>query len=37
MGISYKDAGVDWELGDLFVKGIKGLVERTYNKEVRKN
>ena len=35
MGISYKDAGVDWKLGDVFVKGIKGLVERTYNKEVR--
>lgn len=35
MGISYKDAGVDWELGEAFVKGIRALVERTYSKEVR--
>lgn len=35
MAISYKDAGVDWELGEAFVKGIAGLVKRTYNANVR--
>jgi phosphoribosylformylglycinamidine cyclo-ligase len=35
MAISYKDAGVDWELGEAFVKGISALVKRTYNPNVR--
>lgn len=36
MAITYKDSGVDWKLGDTFVRGIRGLVERTYNEDVRK-
>lgn len=32
--MDYKQAGVDVELGDLFVEKIKGLVGRTYTKEV---
>ena len=34
MATSYQDAGVDWKKGDKFVSGIRGLVERTYGKEV---
>ncbi len=34
MGISYKDAGVDVEKGDLFVEKIKGMLGSTYNDRV---
>jgi phosphoribosylformylglycinamidine cyclo-ligase len=35
MAISYKDAGVDRDLGDLFVKNIGRMVRSTYNPAVR--
>lgn len=34
MAISYKDAGVDWEKGDAFVRKINALVGSTYSKAV---
>jgi phosphoribosylformylglycinamidine cyclo-ligase len=34
MGISYKEAGVDIEKGDLFVNRIKKMIGSTYNKQV---
>lgn len=33
--VSYKEAGVDIEAGDAFVRRIKGLVESTFRAEVR--
>ncbi|NIQ39171.1 MAG: phosphoribosylformylglycinamidine cyclo-ligase [Proteobacteria bacterium] len=33
--VSYKEAGVDIEAGDAFVRRIKGLVESTFRTEVR--
>lgn len=35
MAISYKDAGVDWQKGDLFVGRIKAMVESTHNEAVK--
>lgn len=35
MSISYKDAGVDIEKGDLFVERIKKMVGSTYNQRVK--
>lgn len=34
MGISYKDSGVDRDLGDKFVDRIKGMIASTYNAQV---
>lgn len=34
MAISYKDAGVDIEKGDLFVEKIKSMIGETYNENV---
>lgn len=35
--VSYKEAGVDIDAGDAFVRRIKGLVESTFRTEVRGN